>query len=121
MSRKSAPKGRGRLKPREDDGKKKKNGEDSEDNTGTFVFFHPDLGIGGAERLVVDAAVGLQERGHEVVIFTNHCNPEHCFDECRDGRITIPPFYQGPNRRSPFAKSVVNKKAPSTCESAHRR
>jgi len=51
----------------------------------SIVFFHPDLGIGGAERLVVDAAVGLQERGHRVVIFTNHCDPKHCFDECRDG------------------------------------
>lgn len=52
---------------------------------GTIVFFHPDLGIGGAERLVVDAAVGLQQRGHHVVIFTNHCDRSHCFDECRDG------------------------------------
>jgi hypothetical protein len=52
----------------------------------TLVFFHPDLGIGGAERLVVDAAVGLQERGHRVVIFTNHCDPNHCFEECRDGK-----------------------------------
>lgn len=50
-----------------------------------IVFFHPDLGIGGAERLVVDAAVGLQNRGHKVVVFTNHCDPGHCFDECRDG------------------------------------
>lgn len=53
---------------------------------GTIVFFHPDLGIGGAERLVVDAAVGLQRRGHRVVVFTNHCDPRHCFDECRDGQ-----------------------------------
>lgn len=51
----------------------------------TIVFFHPDLGIGGAERLVVDAAVGLQNRGHKVVIFTSHCDPKHCFDEARDG------------------------------------
>jgi len=51
----------------------------------TTVFFHPDLGIGGAERLVVDAAVGLQNRGHRVVIFTSHCDPQHCFDEARDG------------------------------------
>lgn len=56
----------------------------------TIVFFHPDLGIGGAERLVVDAAVGLQARGWRVVIFTNHCDPGHCFDECRDG--ASPPF-----------------------------
>lgn len=55
----------------------------------TIVFFHPDLGIGGAERLVVDAAVGLQTRGHHVVIFTNHCDPAHCFDECRDGTLDV--------------------------------
>ncbi|GAB0135046.1 Alpha-1,3-mannosyltransferase-like protein [Epichloe bromicola] len=55
----------------------------------TIVFFHPDLGIGGAERLVVDAAVGLQSRGHRVVIFTNHCDPKHCFDECRDGTLDV--------------------------------
>lgn len=51
----------------------------------TIVFLHPDLGIGGAERLVVDAAVGLQNRGHKVVIFTSHCDPGHCFEEARDG------------------------------------
>lgn len=51
----------------------------------TVVFFHPDLGIGGAERLVVDAAVGLQNKGHKVAIFTSHCDPTHCFDEARDG------------------------------------
>jgi hypothetical protein len=51
----------------------------------TIIFLHPDLGIGGAERLVVDAAVGLQRRGHRVVIFTSHCDPGHCFDEARDG------------------------------------
>ncbi|KAG5952460.1 hypothetical protein E4U53_000802 [Claviceps sorghi] len=56
---------------------------------GTIVFFHPDLGIGGAERLVVDAAVGLQLRGHRVVIFTNHCDAKHCFDECRDGTLDV--------------------------------
>ncbi|KAM5343172.1 hypothetical protein ACJ41O_014138 [Fusarium nematophilum] len=55
----------------------------------SIVFFHPDLGIGGAERLVVDAAVGLQDRGHRVVIFTNHCDPKHCFDECRDGTLDV--------------------------------
>ena len=50
-----------------------------------IVFFHPDLGIGGAERLVIDAAVGLQSRGHKVIIYTSHCDPSHCFDEARDG------------------------------------
>lgn len=51
----------------------------------TIVFFHPDLGIGGAERLIVDAAVGLQELGNKVTIFTSHCDPQHCFEEARDG------------------------------------
>lgn len=50
------------------------------------VFFHPDLGIGGAERLVIDAAVGLQNRGHKVTIFTSHRDTRHCFDEARDGK-----------------------------------
>ncbi|KAH7021137.1 family 1 glycosyltransferase [Microdochium trichocladiopsis] len=55
----------------------------------TIVFLHPDLGIGGAERLVVDAAVGLQKQGHKVVIFTSHCDPKHCFDEARDGTLDV--------------------------------
>jgi hypothetical protein len=49
------------------------------------VFIHPDLGIGGAERLIIDAAVGLQKLGHKVTIFISHCDPTHCFDEARDG------------------------------------
>ncbi|KAG4032773.1 hypothetical protein MFRU_006g02370 [Monilinia fructicola] len=55
----------------------------------SIVFFHPDLGIGGAERLVIDAAVGLQNRGHKIVIFTSHCDPKHCFDEARDGTLDV--------------------------------
>ncbi|KAK4142766.1 glycosyltransferase [Dichotomopilus funicola] len=55
----------------------------------TIVFLHPDLGIGGAERLVVDAAVGLQKRGYRVVIFTSHCDPAHCFEEARDGTLDV--------------------------------
>ena len=55
----------------------------------TIVFFHPDLGIGGAERLVIDAAVGLKGLGHKIVIFTSHCDPNHCFDEARDGTLDV--------------------------------
>ena len=55
------------------------------------AFFHPDLGIGGAERLVIDAAVGLQNRGHIVTIFTSYCDPKHCFDEARDGKPRASP------------------------------
>ena len=35
-----------------------------------IAFLHPDLGIGGAERLVVDAAVALQQQGHEITMLS---------------------------------------------------
>jgi len=44
---------------------------------------------GGAERLVVDAALGLQVRGHLVDIYTSHHDPNHCFDETRDGEYSL--------------------------------
>lgn len=71
----------------------------------TIVFLHPDLGIGGAERLVVDAAVGLQNRGHKVVVFTSHCDPGHCFEEARDGMRSLLTFVSGFWRASSFAMS----------------
>ncbi|KAI5959250.1 ALG2 [Candida theae] len=56
---------------------------------GGIAFIHPDLGIGGAERLVVDAAVGLQELGNQVVIYTSHCDLNHCFDEVSSGQLKV--------------------------------
>ncbi|KAK9466368.1 hypothetical protein V1512DRAFT_263465 [Lipomyces arxii] len=53
------------------------------------AFIHPDLGIGGAERLVVDAAVGLQSLGHSVIIYTSRCDRTHCFEEIRDGILNV--------------------------------
>lgn len=65
-------------------------------------FIHPDLGIGrllchvieltsgGAERLVVDAAVSLQRLGHEVVMFTSRHDPARCFEETRNGESHYP-------------------------------
>lgn len=47
------------------------------------AFLHPDLGIGGAERLVVDAAMAMKARGHDVHFFTPHHDPKHCFPETR--------------------------------------
>jgi hypothetical protein len=58
----------------------------------SIVFVHPDLGIGGAERLVIDAAVGLQSCGHKVTILTSYRDKNHCFDEARDGRCFSFPF-----------------------------
>lgn len=51
-----------------------------------IIFIHPDLGIGGAERLIIDAAVGLQNLGDRVTIFTSHFDPQHCFEEASNGK-----------------------------------
>ncbi|XP_054847333.1 alpha-1,3/1,6-mannosyltransferase ALG2 [Eublepharis macularius] len=51
---------------------------------GPSVFFlHPDLGLGGAERLVVDAALALRARGCRVQIWTPRYDPARCFSETR--------------------------------------
>jgi alpha-1,3/alpha-1,6-mannosyltransferase len=52
-------------------------------------FIHPDLGIGGAERVVVDAALCLQRAGHKVTIFTGHHDRSYCFEETRDGTLDV--------------------------------
>ncbi|CAO3644956.1 unnamed protein product [Cunninghamella blakesleeana] len=54
-----------------------------------IAFIHPDLGIGGAERLVVDAAIAAQKKGHQVIIYTSHHDPQHCFEETRDGTLAV--------------------------------
>nr|XP_057940470.1 alpha-1,3/1,6-mannosyltransferase ALG2 isoform X2 [Doryrhamphus excisus]XP_057940471.1 alpha-1,3/1,6-mannosyltransferase ALG2 isoform X2 [Doryrhamphus excisus] len=53
------------------------------------VFLHPDLGIGGAERLVVDAAVALKSQGCNVQIWTAHYDPNHCFSETLDPDLPV--------------------------------
>ena len=53
------------------------------------AFIHPDLGIGGAERLIVDAALALKSAKHSVEIFTAHHDPGHCFGETRDGTLSV--------------------------------
>lgn len=58
-------------------------------NTYKILFIHPDLGIGGAERLVIDYALGLKECGNEVKIATSHYNENHCFEETKDLDIEV--------------------------------
>jgi alpha-1,3/alpha-1,6-mannosyltransferase len=40
-----------------------------------IAFVHPELGIGGAERLVLDAATCLEQAGHRVTLYTAHHDP----------------------------------------------
>lgn len=54
-----------------------------------IVIIHPDLGIGGAERLIIDVALALQNRGHQVTIYTSHRDKSHCFEEARDGTLDV--------------------------------
>ncbi|KAG5446063.1 Alpha-1,3-mannosyltransferase-like protein [Clonorchis sinensis] len=54
-----------------------------------IVFLHPDLGIGGAERLVVDAAVAVLQSGYNVKIITNHHDPMHCFEETLKSELNV--------------------------------
>lgn len=54
-----------------------------------IAIIHPDLGIGGAERLIVDAAVELASYGHDVHIFTSHHDKNRCFEETRAGIFPV--------------------------------
>lgn len=59
-----------------------------------IAIFHLDLGIGGAEQLTVNSASALQERGHDVTLFTSHRDPTHCFPEVHptDGSLRVVVF-----------------------------
>ena len=52
------------------------------------AFVRPGLGIGGAERLVIDAAVELDARGHEVTLFVGD-RQEAQLDEVKAGRVKV--------------------------------
>ncbi|KAK3198634.1 hypothetical protein Dsin_022049 [Dipteronia sinensis] len=54
-----------------------------------IAIIHPDLGIGGAERLIVDAAVQLASHGHNVHVFTAHHDKQRCFEETLDGTFPV--------------------------------
>ncbi|KAK0069644.1 alpha-1 3/1 6-mannosyltransferase ALG2 [Biomphalaria pfeifferi] len=56
---------------------------------GIITFIHPDLGIGGAERAVIDAALALKSRGHSVQFITSHHDLSHCFQETKDGTLKV--------------------------------
>lgn len=55
----------------------------------SVAFIHLDLGIGGAENLVMNAAKGLQQRGFSVRMYTAHHDPARAFKETTDGTLSV--------------------------------
>ena len=55
-----------------------------------IVFVHLDLGIGGAEALVLASALALHRAGHEVWLYTSHHDQSHSFAALRapDGELS---------------------------------
>ena len=65
------------------------------------VFIHLDLGIGGAESLVLNLAKATLNGSSSVVesttsgrisIYTTHCSPNHCYDEVKPPNGPLFPF-----------------------------
>ncbi|KAJ8918342.1 hypothetical protein NQ315_008035 [Exocentrus adspersus] len=54
-----------------------------------IAFIHPDLGIGGAERLVLDVASALSSEGYGIRFITNHFDENHSFDELKNGQYSV--------------------------------
>ncbi|KAK9503225.1 hypothetical protein O3M35_011842 [Rhynocoris fuscipes] len=57
--------------------------------TKKIIFLHPDLGVGGAERLVIDAATALEVKDYDVSFITSHYDSKHCFEETKNGAFKI--------------------------------
>ena len=54
------------------------------------AIVHPDLGLGGAERLITDIALALQALKHHVTIYTSYLDPHRCFPEVHPSKATVP-------------------------------
>jgi len=55
-----------------------------------IVIAHLDLGIGGAEQLVVHIAKLVKDSGHQIRLLTTHHDCNHCFEETKPNGT---PFY----------------------------
>ncbi|CAG9771377.1 unnamed protein product [Ceutorhynchus assimilis] len=54
-----------------------------------IAFIHPDLGIGGAERLVLDVAGALKKQNHDILFITNHYDKNHAFEELKNEEFPV--------------------------------
>jgi alpha-1,3/alpha-1,6-mannosyltransferase len=64
--------------------------EEKTNNPLRVVFIHLDLGIGGAEQLVLQLATASQDLGYLVDVVTTRCDQDHCFASVKlpDGRLS---------------------------------
>ncbi|KAL3903889.1 MAG: hypothetical protein SGILL_010274 [Bacillariaceae sp.] len=63
-----------------------------------IVFLHLDLGIGGAEQLVLQLATASQDLGYQVDLVTTRCDQDHCFEavqKAAHGRLSSDVFVYG--------------------------
>eukprot|EP01040_Poterioochromonas_malhamensis_P000027 gene27-29_t len=61
-----------------------------------IIVLHLDLGIGGAEQLIVSVSKAVQELGHEVTLMTTHHDINHAFEETKpDGILGSRVFVYG--------------------------
>src|SRR5688500_2490763 len=87
------------------------------------AILRPCLGIGGAERMIVDAAVELQDRGHEVTMFVPDRQEKLQLDEVAAGRFDIRthgdffPRHLAQRLRAPLA---IARAAWAACEMVAR-
>ena len=53
------------------------------------AFLHPDLGIGGAEQLMVNLALTCQKLGWYVKMYTPAYDPKRAFSQTKDGTLPV--------------------------------
>lgn len=74
-----------------------------------IALIHPEMGFGGSERLMLDAAIELRRRGHDAPLFTARCDRDATFRDVssRDAdvrvRATSLPYDLGGRARVPCA------------------
>ena len=67
------------------------------------AIVHPDLGLGGAELLMINIALALEKSGHEVKIYTPFYDPERAFEETKNLFIEV----RGMFFRSIFGRALA--------------
>ena len=53
------------------------------------AILHPDLGIGGAETLIINVAQSLMKRGYTVTIYTPFFDPNRCLEEAKSCNVVV--------------------------------